>query len=307
MLYGFGPGDDTGAYKLSDDLVIVQSVDFFTPVVDDPYLFGQIAAANALSDLYATGARPVSALNILAFPTALGMETASMILRGGAEKVREAGAALLGGHSVADKEPKYGLAVTGVVDPARMVTIKGAKPGDAVILTSKIGTGIITSMKRNDSFVSVEDYTEMTDAMAKLNNVAGAVMSRFPVTSCTDVTGFGLLGHAMNIAEASDVNISISCKEVPRYRGALENALQHTKGGGERNHSWIENSLNRSTDVEEASVMLFCDPQTSGGLLITVPEKTASALLNALKGDGETDSAIIGHVSRGPTGISLLP
>jgi len=316
LLYGFNAGDDTGVFRLRDDLAIVQSVDFFSPIVDDPYKFGRIAAANALSDIYTSGATPVTALNIIGFPLKLGTELITDILRGGADAVKEAGAVILGGHTIDDEEPKYGLAVTGIVDPAKMITNSGARPGDALLLTKKIGVGILSNIAKlkggalgalgaGGSSIPEKVYKEAITAMMRLNKNASAAMRKFNVTACTDVSGFGLLGHARNIADNSGVSLSISYSATPRYEGVEERAAQGSKGGGERNYSWIKSFLQKADGVSTAQVMVMCDPQTSGGLLMAVDSNKAEALAKRIR-DGGDETAIIGQVDQGEPGVIKL-
>lgn len=297
---------------------MVQTVDFFTPIVDDPYDFGWIAAANALSDVYTMGARPVSALNIVGYPCRLGLAGITDILRGGADAVREAGAVIVGGHSIEDDEPKYGLAVTGLVNPAKMITNRGARPGMALILTKKLGTGIVNNiMKRKDSFTggltlrgSLPDgvFAEALTAMKRLNKAASAVMTAHHAAACTDVTGYGLLGHARNVAEASGVGMTIEYHKAPKYDGVEPLAIPGTRGGGERNHHWVAPVVDRHEAIDHNQMMLLCDAQTSGGLLIAVDADRADDLVAALHAAGDLPAAVIGHVTEAPPGrITLLP
>jgi len=316
---GFSSGADTGVFKFSDNLAIVQTVDFLTPIVDDPYEFGRIAAANALSDIYTAAARPVTALNILAFPCELGTDVAARILKGGADTVAKAGAVILGGHTVNDVEPKYGLAVTGVGDAARLITNEGAKPGDVLVLTKKIGTGILNSATKLSNGVlqyykgappdiSAAVFAEATASMMRLNKSASEAMVDFGATACTDITGFGLLGHARILAQNSGVAISVEYSRTPVYDGVEAFAIPGTKGGGERNHDWVKKALNVSPAVGIDQLMTLCDPQTSGGLLICVPEKMSDKLLKRLIDGGDEASAIIGSVEKGlPGSIRILP
>lgn len=317
LLYGAGLGDDAGVYKISDNQAIVQTVDFFTPIVDDPYKYGRIAAANALSDIYAIGARPLTALNLLAVSCSVGMDNIREILRGGADIVREAGAVILGGHSLEDDEPKYGLAVTGVVDPARMVTNAGAKAGDVLVLTKKIGVGILTNMARRGhsmlgaSFrpgVDSTTYDEAVNAMMRLNKNASEAMLEHGARACTDITGFGLLGHARNVAEASSVRLVIEYSKVPKYAGIEASAVSYAKGGGERNYKGVERFLEVSEGVTRENVMVLCDAQTSGGLLICISQEKAETVLRRLRDGGDEASAIIGWAEGGPAGtIAVRP
>lgn len=303
-------------FRLRDGLAIVQSVDFFSPNVDDPFEFGRIAAANALSDIYTNGATPVTALNIIGFPCKLGTDTITQILRGGADAVKEAGALILGGHTINDEEPKYGLAVTGIVNPATMITNSGAKPGDALVLTKKIGVGIVTSMAKlksrspglpgGDGKAMPESVLkEAIAAMMRLNKSASEAMVEFDVNACTDISGFGLLGHARNIAGNSGVSLSISYSRTPRYEGVEHSAIRGAKGGGERNYKWIRNFLHTLDGVSTEQVMVMCDPQTSGGLLMAVDGDRAEKLAKRLR-DGGDEAAIIGEAQQGEPGVIKL-
>ncbi|MEK6709012.1 MAG: selenide, water dikinase SelD, partial [Nitrospinota bacterium] len=244
LLYGTHPGDDTGVFRLREDLAIVQTVDFFTPIVDDPFAFGQIAAANALSDCFTMGAQPVTGLNLVAFPCALGLDALGQILRGGAEKMREAGAVILGGHSVDDPEPKYGIAVTGTVDPRKMITNRGARPGDKLILTKKIGTGIVTNLTKAVSplrraargllgrggRLKEGVFEEAVASMITLNQRASRLMVEAGARASTDVTGFGLLGHLHNVMETSGARARVRFSRVPRFDDLLPRAIAGTAG-----------------------------------------------------------------------------
>ncbi len=324
LLFGTNPGDDTGVYKLREDLAIVQTVDFFTPIVDDPYDFGAIAAANALSDCFTMGARVVTGLNLVGYPCHLGLESLREILRGGSEKMIEAGGVIVGGHSVDDTEPKYGIAVTGVVDPRKMITNIGAKPGDALILTKKIGTGIITNTRKirtgfgkvlgffsgGNGHKAIRDdvFEESVAAMKSLNRRAGEMMVEAGAGACTDITGFGLLGHAHNVAEASGVGLEISYDAVPKYEGIEAHALSGTKGGGERNRHWVRDFVQLEKGVGENEFAVLCDAQTSGPLLIAVNAAKAAPLVERMKAAGVPAPVIIGKVVDGPAGrIRVIP
>ncbi|VAX24580.1 Selenide,water dikinase @ selenocysteine-containing [hydrothermal vent metagenome] len=302
FIYGQGTGDDAGVYKISDELAIVQSVDFFTPIVDDPYTFGKISAANALSDIYALGAKPISALNIIGISCALGTDVIGEILRGGAETVAEAGAVIVGGHSVDDSEPKYGLAVTGVVHPEKMITNRGARPGDAVVLTKKIGTGILSNLAKAGKNCPAGSYDDAIESMKRLNRTSAETMVELNATACTDVTGYGLLGHARNLAEASNVSISIKYSDVPKFDGIESFAIKATKGGGERNFNWVKERLTTGNDISREQTMVLCDAQTSGGLLVTLSSDMAEQFVDKLKAKGNTAVAIIGRVEAGAPG-----
>jgi selenide, water dikinase len=281
VLVGFDTGDDAGVYQLTVDLALVQTVDFFTPVVDDPFTFGAIAAANALSDVYAMGGRPISALSILAYPAKGDLEDLEEILKGGAEKMREAGCAVLGGHSVADDEIKFGYAVTGVIHPARVKANAGARAGDALVFTKRLGTGVIsTALKRG--MAREADVAASIASMLTLNRKACEAMLAYDVHGCTDVTGFGLMGHARGLALASGVTLEIAVDRLRFLDGALEYArLGAISGGLTNNREFascvVETTRDLAPDVED----LLYDPQTSGGLLIALPEPDAAALVGA--------------------------
>ena len=271
-------------YKLTEDLALVQTVDFFTPIVDDPYTYGAIAAANSLSDVYAMGGRPVSALSILAYPGKGDLEDLERIVLGGADKIREAGCALIGGHSIADDEIKFGYAVTGTVHPARVKPNAGARPGDALVLTKRLGTGVIaTALKRG--IAREEDVAESIRSMLELNRRACESMLAFEVHGCTDVTGFGLIGHAREMAAASGVTLDIDVATVPFLPGALDYARQGAVPGGLRNNrEFASCAVEKARDIASEVEDLLYDPQTSGGLLISLPEGDAAELMRSLEG-----------------------
>ena len=284
VLIGFDTADDAGVYKLTAELALVQTVDFFTPIVDDPYTFGAIAAANSLSDVYAMGGRPISALSIVAYPAKGDAADLGQILRGGAEKMHEAGCSILGGHSVADDEIKFGFAVTGTVHPDRITANAGARPGDALVLTKRIGTGVIgTALKRG--MAAAEHVGESVRQMLTLNRRAAEEMLRCGVHGCTDVTGFGLIGHAREMALASRVTLEIEVDRVPFLPGAVEYArLGAVPGGLMNNREFascvVEGGSEWPREVED----LLYDPQTSGGLLISLPEAEAGRLEQGVEG-----------------------
>ena len=297
LLVGFGTADDAGVYFLEGDTALVQTVDFITPVVDDPLVFGQVAAANALSDVYAMGGRPLTALNICCFP-AKGLPRAILaeILRGGAAKVREAGAALVGGHTVRDPELKYGLSVTGLISPRRIVRNSGARPGDALVLTKPLGTGVILSAYR-DRRVSEATLSEALAEMTRLNSAACRSMLENSPSACTDITGFGLLGHAFEMAEASGVGLRIDMKAVPRYEESLSLIRKGVGTAVTRcNLNLVSERLEVRGSLPEERLILLADPQTSGGLFIALPEERAEALLASLKGSGDVRAARVGEV-----------
>ena len=274
ILVGFDTADDAGVYRVSPDLAIVQTVDFFTPVVDDPYTFGAIAAANALSDVYAMGGRPLTALSILAWPASGDLDTLEQILKGGAEKIHEGGCVILGGHSVNDPEIKFGYAITGTVHPDRVKTNTGALPGDVLMFTKKIGTGVIsTALKRG---IAKDEHVNGAIAqMLTLNRAAAEAIESLEVHGLTDVTGFGLFGHAREMAIGSKITIEIDSSLVRFLDGAIEYAQAGAFSGGlGNNREFVASCLEGSSPFDD----LFYDPQTSGGLLIAMPEKDALAL-----------------------------
>ncbi|REE94590.1 selenophosphate synthase [Paenibacillus taihuensis] len=297
LLVGLDTSDDAGVYKLTDELALVQTLDFFTPIVDNPYDFGQIAAANAISDIYAMGGKPLTVLNIVAFPiSTLDKRVLSEILRGAADKVAEAGATLVGGHSIDDKEPKFGLAVTGLVHPDKVRANAGAKPGDRLILTKPIGVGILTTSIKKDQ-LSPEETTRLTKVMATLNKTAAETMEPFDVHGCTDVTGFGLVGHALEMAKGSKVSVHIQKQNVPLLPRVRELAEQgFVPGGTKNNFAHVENDVTFADDIDQIDRYILCDAVTSGGLLIAVASEQAETLLEALKVKG-VEASLIGEVT----------
>jgi selenide, water dikinase len=298
VLVGFDTADDAGIYRLTDDIALVQTVDFFTPVVDDPYTFGAIAAANAVSDVYAMGGKPVSALSVLAWPAEEDAAILEKILQGGAEKLMEAGCVIIGGHSVNDPEIKFGYAVTGVVHPQRFKPNAGAKPGDALLLTKKIGTGVITTASKR-GMAEAKHVDGAIASMIMLNRAAAEAMAEFGVNGLTDVTGFGLLGHAREMAMASKVTLEINAADVLFLDGAPEYARAGTLPGGlHNNRDFVSSCVEGTSPVDD----LLYDPQTSGGLLISLPETQAAQLLKKLP-----QAFRIGRVrERGAKPISIL-
>ena len=296
LLVGFDKSDDASVYKISDELALVQTVDFFPPIADDPNLFGQIAATNALSDVYAMGGEPKLCLNIMAVPEDMPKEAVHDILRGGYDKVYEAGALITGGHSILDDEPKYGLCVTGYVHPDKALRNVGARPGDALVLTKPLGTGVLTTAAKAD-LLEPEQYDRLVRSMARLNAHAAEAVSKCPeIHACTDVTGFGLLGHADEMARGSGVTIRLYSQRLPLLPGALEFAeMGIIPAGAYRNLDYVKPRLTVAESVQQARVDLISDPQTSGGLLVALPMEDAGALLAALR-ERDPDSAIIGAV-----------
>lgn len=272
MLVGFDTSDDAGVYQLTPEVALVQTVDFFTPIVDDPFTYGAIAAANALSDVYAMGGKPVSALSILVYPAKGDLDDLEAILQGGASKIHEAGAVILGGHSVADEEIKFGYSVTGTVDPTRVLTNAGACEGDALVLTKPLGTGVVaTALKRG--MARAEDVEASASCMLRLNRKACEEMLRYRIHGCTDVTGFGLLGHAREMALGSGVTLEIERARLLFLPGAEEYAAAGALPGGlSRNREFV------SPEVEGEADSLLYDPQTSGGLLIAMDPEDAERM-----------------------------
>ncbi len=284
LLVGFDKSDDAAVYKLSEDRAIVQTLDFFPPIADDPYTFGQIAATNALSDIYAMGGEPKLALNIMCVPKSMPKEAVHEILRGGYEKCAEAGAIICGGHSIFDEEPKYGLSVTGFVDPNRMWKNCGARVGDVLILTKPIGIGVLTAAQRGE-LLEPETQERMISLMTTLNRNARDILSGFTVHACTDVTGFSLLGHLYEMCSGSDVSARLDTSKVSLISEALEFArIGILPEGMYRNRTYAEHAVDCG-DVELAVCDLLFDPQTSGGLLVAVPKDEAERVLNALEGN----------------------
>lgn len=297
LLVGNETSDDAGVYQLTDTIALIQTVDFFTPIVDDPYMFGQIAAANSLSDVYAMGGEPKTVLNIVGYPIKkLGANMLADILRGAADKVKEAGALTVGGHSIDDQEPKFGLSVTGIVHPKKVWKNVGAKPGDILILTKPIGVGILTTgIKR--SAVSPEQEQAVTETMAMLNKIAAEELFPFTPSAVTDVTGFGLLGHGSEMARGSDVSFEISFNQVPILEGAIELARNGVvPGGSKSNHKWISDDVVYEDILPEEQLVL-CDAITSGGLLVSINEKDAKLYVDGLHSRGLADASIIGRVT----------
>jgi selenide,water dikinase len=304
LLIGLDGPDDAAVYRLSDDLAIVQTVDFFPPVVDDPYTFGAIAAANAMSDVYAMGGEVLLALNVVCFPEDLDPEILGRILLGGAEKVREAGGVIAGGHTLYDAEPKYGLAVTGTIDPRYVFSRAGAQPGDALVLTKPLGTGIVLTAARDDRDAAGHAAAAV-ESMLALNRHASHLAREAHAHAMTDVTGFGLLGHAREMASRSNVRIVIEAACVPALPGALAYAAEGiVTGGAGRNRSGLAGHVEIAEGIAEAVAHLLYDPQTSGGLLIALPPKAAAAMIARLHADA-LPAAIIGRVEAG-TDISVV-
>lgn len=298
LIVGLNTSDDAAVYKINEELAIIQTLDFFTPVVDDPYTFGQIAAANSLSDVYAMGGDPKLCMNIVCFPDCLEPEVLSEILKGGLHKVEEAGALIVGGHSVSDDEPKYGLSITGFVHPDKVLTNSNAKEGDVLIITKPLGLGIINTAIKAE-LVDDETYKKAVEVMTSLNKVGkDAIDGIEGVNSVTDITGFGLLGHALEMAEGSGVTISINYRDIPIIEKALEFArMGLVPAGTYANKAHIGDKVIFKAQVAEEMKDVLFDPQTSGGLLISVAEKDGQRVMDNLKGSA-LPCGIIGQVEK---------
>lgn len=296
LLVGLDTSDDAAVYKVSDDVAIIQTLDFFTPVVDDPYLFGQIAAANALSDIYAMGGTAKVAMNIVAFPNCLPPSVLGDIMKGGADKVAESGALLIGGHSIQNDVPLYGLSVTGFVHPEKIQKNYGAKEGDILIITKQVGTGIVSTAAKVD-MASKEACEEAIKVMTTLNRLPKEIMDNYPVHACTDVTGFGLLGHGIEMAEPSEVSFELYADEIPYVTESMSLAeMGMIPEGAYKNKKYFDSKVDLSGVKEVYGDLLF-DPQTSGGLLYAVEAKYGEEIIKALKGSSlATEVAIIGKV-----------
>lgn len=301
VIIGLDRADDAGVYKISDDLALIQTVDFFTPIVDDPYGFGQIAAANALSDVYAMGGVPKTAMNLVAFPAReMDLTILRQIIQGGIDKLAEAEVVLIGGHSIEDREIKYGLSVTGFIHPARVLAKKNLRPGDRLVLTKPLGTGIVnTAIKAG--MASAELTDKVTHLMAALNRDAANIMSSYDVSACTDVTGFGLLGHLAEMVCGSGTGVRIESGRVPVIAEALEFAsMGLIPAGAYKNKAFREQMVVFVETVPRVLQDLLFDPQTSGGLLISVSGGQADALVAALRQGGVADATPIGEIIHDP-------
>lgn len=292
VLVGFNTSDDAGVYQLDDSSALVQTVDFFTPIVDDPTTFGAVAAANALSDIYAMGGEPITALAITCYPSGGDPEILQQIMTGGLEKIREAGCVVIGGHSISDDEIKFGYAVVGLVNPNCIRTNAGAQPGDHLILTKKLGTGVIsTALKQG--LATDEHIVAMVESMTALNATAGHAVNRYDVHAVTDVTGFGLLGHALELANASQISLKIDHRSVDFLPGAIKYAQQGSFPGGQKNNrTFASPSVDVHSSVPAEIEGLLYDPQTSGGLLISVAPNHLEKLLHDLSTAGVPASTI---------------
>jgi len=278
LLVGLEVSDDAAVYKINDEVAVIQTLDYFPPVVDDPYDYGAIAAANAMSDVYAMGGQVALALNISCFPANLPLDIASEILRGGAEKVAEAGAVLAGGHTIEDKEPKYGLAVMGLIHPDQVLTKAGARPGDALVLTKPLGVGIVTTALKRE-VAEPEHVARAVESMKRLNGQAAQLSQQVGVNACTDVTGFSLLGHGYEMAQKSGVQLRIHLDRLPFLPGAVQYAQEWLfPGGAHNNKNFYERHVRWEAGIPEEMQVLLFTPETSGGLLIALPSRRLEAL-----------------------------
>jgi selenide,water dikinase len=298
LIVGIETSDDAGVFRLRSDLAVVNTVDFFTPIVDDPYTFGQIAGANALSDIYAMGGEPKTALNIVCFPKGkMDIQILAEVLKGGADKVKESGAVIVGGHSIIDEEIKYGMAITGVIHPDRVIRNVGIQEGDTLVLTKALGTGIITTaLKRKKA--PKESIQAAVTSMTTLNKTASAVMRNYPVHACSDVTGYGLLGHALEMASGSGVTLIFESAKLPVLHRAPRLAEKgNLTGGCKRNREYLEDKVTVDKSIRSGLVEVAFDPQTSGGLLIALEQRYGAKLVEELHANGVNDATVIGYAT----------
>ena len=305
LLVGAETGDDAAVYRINDETALIVTVDFFPPITDDPYEYGAIAAANSLSDVYAMGGKPLIALNVVGFPASLDMAILGRILQGGYAKAAEAECLIVGGHTVDDPEPKYGLSVIGIVEPGKQVSNAGAQPGDVLILSKPIGTGIITTAGKQ-GVADPDVMARAVETMAALNRPAAEAMMKVGVNSATDITGFGLLGHLKSMVLGSGVAAEITLAGVPVLPGVrqlLANGI--APGGTHRNVSSVADVVTWGDGLTEEDKLLLCDAQTSGGLLISVPAEKQQDLIDALRAEGAQSSAVVGRITHGPAGTII--
>ena len=307
-MVGFETSDDASVYRLSEEIAMINTIDFITPPVDDPYWFGLISAANSISDVYSMGGRPVTALNVVMFPAKqLDMGILKDILRGGHDKVVEAGAVLVGGHTVDDEEPKYGLCVNGVVHPDKIIANSGACPGDTLILTKMIGSGVLLNAVRSGKMAFKDIERDVLPILAELNGTTMEVAHDYELHACTDITGFGIAGHTLEMASGSGVRVILTYTRLPFYPGALEMYRKgETTGSNKPNRQMTKEHLDIRVSLSDAEEELLFDPQTSGGLLLSVPSAQAKDMLKALQHAGVPYSVEIGEVVDGPTGVVVV-
>ena len=308
MLVGTATGDDAGVYRLGDDTALVLTVDFFPPIVDDPFSFGAIAVANSLSDIYAMGGKPLLGLNIVGFPVELPKEILGEVLKGGYAKAQEAGCIIIGGHTVDDREPKYGMAAVGLVEPGKQITNAGARPGDSLVLTKPLGTGIITTAGKQ-GVVPAEVLDEAVKVMSTLNRGASEAMVEVGVNACTDVTGFGLIGHLHSMMKESHTGCRLHLSDIPVLPGTRDLLVQGVAPGGtHRNLDGVGSHVRWHQEISQDSRLLMCDAQTSGGLLISVAADRVDRLLAEMEAKGVPGSRVIGKVlDGGAEGIEVVP
>lgn len=306
LLVGNDTGDDAAVYRLDKNTAIIVTVDFFTPITDDPYEFGVIAAANSLSDVYAMGGKPLVALNIVGFPAELAVDMLGDVLKGGYDKAAEAGCLIVGGHTVDDSEPKYGLSVVGLIEPGKEVSNANAQPGDVLVLTKPIGTGIITTGCKQG--ITPDDILKnAVDVMATLNKGAAEAMMRVGINSCTDITGFGLMGHLRGMTRGSKVGAIINASDVPVLPGVWDLLEKNVVPGGTfRNMNGVEDSVDWDESLTDQQRLLMCDAQTSGGLLISVTKDKVEKLLSELKISGVETRVIVGEITAANSGRILV-
>ena len=302
LLVGFDYADDAGVYRISDDLALIQTIDLFTPTVDDPYTFGTIVAANCLSDCYAMGGRPLTAMNIVGFSSsAYPLWIMTEMLRGGLDKLKEAEVTLCGGHTIDDLELKYGMSITGLIDPKHVATNAAAQVGDKLVLTKRIGTGILGTALKN-GLIGDDVVAEISESMAMLNRRAAELMIELGAHACTDITGFGLIGHGAQLAKASGVGMRISMPKIPVFPAAIEMVEKGSSKGLQANRGFFGDAVEFQDGAADTEQRLLFDPQTSGGLLIAIPEAGANELVRRLQEEGNTAAAVIGEVIREPVG-----
>lgn len=308
LLVGVDTADDAAVYQLTDEIAMVNTVDFITPPVDDPYWFGQIAAANSISDIYAMGGRPLTALNIVMFPVKqLDIGLLKDILKGGSDKVAEAGACLVGGHSVEDDEPKYGLCVNGVVHPKRIITNAGSKPGDVLILTKPIGTGALFNAVRDKKLSFKELEREVLPTVVELNGPAMEVALRYDVHACTDITGFGIAGHMLEVAVGSNARIILNYSSLPIYPATLDMYKAGVSTASNRkNRESTQGKIAIQASLSGIEEELLYDPQTSGGLLLSIPKDQADKFLIELNSSRINHAVMVGEIIKGPPGITVI-
>lgn len=299
MLRSIDRLDDAGVYKISDDVALIQSIDFITPIVNDPYIFGQIAAANSIGDIYTMGGTPITAMNVVCFPSdTMDVTVLREVLRGGLEKIEEAGATLMGGHSVTDPEMKYGLSVTGTVHPDRLITNSGAQPGDDLVLTKPLGTGVMSTALKN-RLAGNESIDPVIRSMTTLNKMAAEMMLEVGVHACTDVTGFGLIGHASHLIQENEIGIELDFGAIPCFPVVMEFLKKDVYPGGlERNREFYMPQVEFTGRLPDYQRNILFDPQTSGGLLIALPPDSAAKLVERLRKAGISNAAVIGHIVR---------